>query len=811
MKLPISWLKDYVDVEIDADELAHRMTMAGNEVDSIERAGHIDNVVVGEVLEVAQHPNADRLTVVRVYDGTAEHEVVCGAPNVAPGQRIAFAGIGAELFDAYSDEPGAKRRLRRSKIRGVESRGMVCSERELGISDEHEGILVLESDVPLGTPIGEVIGDAVLDLELTPNRPDCLGMVGLARDVAALTGQPLRFPDLNYPESDTAVSERAKVTIEDADLCPRYVGSVIEGVTIGESPQWLKDRLASIGERPINNVVDATNYVMFELGQPLHAFDLDQVVDRRVIVRRATDGERMETLDGVTRKFDNDALLIADPASGIGLGGVIGGKHSEITDSTINVFLEAANFNPQNNRQTASKQGIKTEASLRFEKGLRADLAAVAIRRCVKLIIETAGGTACKGLTDEFPGQGDEQTHVELSRARILRVMGVEYDDADVETIFGSLGFSFESTDAGWRVEIPYWRSDITIPEDLIEEIARIGGYDNLATTSISGAIPSSEDQQAGGFRGRVADNLVAQGLQQIISYVALPADLDSHAADLLGHPEPIGIENPVSAERSVLRTTLRESVVEAAARNTRTWRGPIALFEIGRVFHAYPAREEPLPHEATMLVAVLTGPRDPLSWHDDGQPAFDFYDVKGVAEGLFDSLDIEADWRLGNHAGFAPLSGVEICHAAGKEVLLGHCGPVDGAWWPTYDPVTTHAYMLELNVDVLEGVAGNADSGRGYRPYIRYPEAHRDLALIMDAATPFAEAQRICEQNRLVVSATVFDVYEGEGVPAGKRSVAVRIVYQSDSGTLTTKQVDRGEQQIVSRLERELGITRRQ
>lgn len=808
MKLPLSWLREYVDVGVDVDDLAHRMTMSGTEVASVERQGHIDDVVVGHVQDVRPHPNADKLRLVEVDDGSGIYEVVCGAPNVAAGQRIAYARIGAVLFDAYSDEPGKTHKLRRAKIRGVESNGMVCSERELGIGDQHDGIVVLETDAATGTPLGEVIGDTVLHLELTPNRPDCLGMVGLARDVAALTGETLRMPALDYAESETPASDRAQVTIEAPDLCPRYIGAVIEGVQIGESPQWLKDRLTAIGERPINNVVDATNFVMFELGQPLHAFDYDEVAEHHVVVRRARPGETLETLDGVERKLDGDSLLIADPQRGIGLAGVIGGRNTEITDATTTVFLESANFNAENNRRTASHLGIRSEATLRFEKSLRAELAEVAIRRCVRIIQQVAGGTACAGLIDAFPGQGAEPTHVDLTRSHITRVMGIDYTDAEVERTLSALELTWDATSDGWRVQIPYWRSDLTIPEDLIEEIARIGGYDNLATTSLRGAIQSSTTAQAGTFRRVVADVMAAQGLQQMVSYVARNPRHESRVADGLELPAPIGIENPVSLDHAVLRTSLRDATLEAAARNTRTWRAPVALFEVGKVFHAVP--EEPLPDEPTMLTAVITGPRHDLGWHSSDDP-FDFFDAKGIAESLLEALGIDGEWRAAETAGYAAGTCAQVLSRGRQQRTLGHCGTVDPKLWASFEPSTEAAYMLELSVDALEQAVGGAVKGDRYAPYIRYPESHRDLALVMDAQTPVGNALGICRQNRIVKAATVFDVYEGQGIADGKKSVAIRIVYQSDSGTLNAKQVDRAESQIVSRLERELGATLRQ
>ena len=393
------------------------------------------------MLHVSPHPNADRLRLVQVDDGDGVHEVVCGAPNVAQGQKIAYASIGAELFDAYSDEPGKTRKLRRSKIRGVESSGMVCSEKELGIGDDHDGILVLPESSVIGTPIGDVLGDAVLDIELTPNRPDCLGVVGVARDVAALTGESLRMPTLEYEADGPAVESLAQVTVADGDLCPRYLGGVIRNVKIGPSPSWLQERLLAIGERPINNIVDATNFVMFELGQPLHAFDYDKVADHHVIVRRAAEGELLTTLDGVARKMDSESLLIADPDGGIGLGGIMGGENSEIGEATVNIFLEAANFNPQNNRRTAGMLGMRSEATLRFEKGLRAGLAEVGIKRCLRIIQLVAGGEIAPGLIDEWPGKGLEQQYVDLTRRDISRVMGVDYPTELVEATLRSSGF----------------------------------------------------------------------------------------------------------------------------------------------------------------------------------------------------------------------------------------------------------------------------------------------------------------------------------------------------------------------------------
>ncbi len=820
MKVPLSWLREYVDVNIDVEDLAHRLTMAGNEVDAIERFGYVENVVVGEVLEVSQHPNADRLRLVQVNDGEGVHEVVCGAPNVAKGQKIAYASIGAELVDAYSDEPSKRRKLRRSKIRGIESSGMVCSEKELGIGEDHDGILVLPDSSSIGMPIGEVIGDAVLDIELTPNRPDCLGVVGVARDVAALTSERLRMPSFDYESGGTAVDSLAQVTVVDGDLSPRYVGAVIKGVNIGPSPSWLQERLLAIGERPINNVVDATNFVMFELGQPLHAFDYDKVVDHHVIVRRAAEGEKLTTLDGVERKLDSDSLLIADSSGGIGLAGIMGGENSEISDATVNIFLESANFNPENNRRTAGRLGMRSEATLRFEKGLRAGLAEVAIKRCLRIIQLVAGGEIAPGLIDEWPGKGSEQEHVNLTRWHISRVMGVEYPTELIEKTLTSLGFTFEPMDGGssegWRVSIPYWRSDITIPEDLVEELARTIGYDDLPATPLSGQVPRWEPGAKHTFRSNIIDALTAYGMKQTITYVAISDELEgkvpipSSILNAVGSIGGLRLDNPVSGQHATLRRSLRSPTLESAARNTRTWRGPVALFESGIVFGPKDDNAgDPLPSQIERITGVMTGPRNDSLWgSSDGD--FDFFDAKGAVEHVLETIGIDARFIPLEDSTYAQGRAAEVITNDRKGTVLGTVGVVDSAVWESFDAESSGAVMFELDVEVLRSLVGEKTRADSYTPYPRYPDSQRDLALVADSGVQVGDALRICMQNRLVKSASVFDVYEGGGVGEGKKSLGIRVIYQSDARTLTSEQVTRAEGQIVKRLERELGVTLR-
>jgi phenylalanyl-tRNA synthetase beta chain len=808
MKVPVSWLSEYVDINMSLDDLAHRLTMGGNEVESIERTGWIDNVVVGHVLAVAPHPDADRLRLVTVDHGNGNAEVVCGAPNVAEGQKIAYASIGAVLQDAYSEKPGKTKKLKRSKIRGVVSEGMVCSVRELGIGDDHDGILVLDDDAVTGTPIGEILGESVLDIELTPNRPDCLGVVGVARDVSAITGSPLKQPNIEFDATGPDVNTLASVEIADPDLCLRYTATVIQGLKIGPSPQWLQDRLIAIGERPINNLVDITNFVMFELGQPLHAFDYDKIVDHKIIVRRAAADESLVTLDGKERKLESEMLLIADPERGIGLAGVMGGANSEISESTTSVLLESATFHGVNNRKTARGLELASQATLRFEKSLRTGLSEVALRRATKLILEIAGGTAASGIIDVYPAKDREQSGVRLERGHIARLLGVELATAQIESTLTNLGFENESDADGWDIKIPYWRPDISIPEDMIEEIARIIGYDNIPTTTLSGRPPEWQPQPQMDLRNRVVDALVQAGMRETISYAASTAEGEARVALPGETPSALKLRNPISADYAVMRRTLREAILATVARNSRTWRGPIAVFEAGRVFLDY---GEGLPEERQMATGAFAGPRNELHW-DSTTDASDFYDAKGAVEAVLADLGIEATFEVGEDATFEAGRTAIIKVAAANHAVVGVVGEVAGEVLAQFDAEVESVAMFELDLAAILKVLGDSQSGGNggdtgkFEEFVRLPASHRDLSLIVDTGVTAGQIVEIANRNRIVTSATVFDLFEGKGVPEGKKAVAVRLVYQSPNKTLTADQIGKIEQQILNQLSKELG-----
>lgn len=801
MLVPLSWLRDYVRIDVPVEEIAHRLTMAGLEVESIERTGGSwEHVVVGLVNAVKPHPNADRLRLVTVDNGSGTVEVVCGAPNVAEGQKIAYAAIGASLIDAHT---GKVATLKPAKIRGVVSQGMVCSERELGLSGEHEGILVLDPSIPTGRPLADVLGDTVLNIKVTPNRPDCLGIAGVARELAALTGAEVTPPDATYAESGTAVSARATVRIESQDLCARYTATVITGVKVGPSPDWLVQRLKLIGHHSINNVVDVTNYVMFELGQPLHAFNLREVKGATVVVRRAKAGEKLTTLEGLERSLNSDVQVIADLERPLGLAGVIGGLRSGINETTTDILLESATFDAANNRRTQAALGIKTEATLRFEKGLRPELAEVALRRATMLIKEVGGGEIAAGIIDEWPNQSRHDPSVSVASARLEQILGVSYPVSQVESTLRNLGCQLSPIEGGWRVTPPYWRADITLSEDVAEELARVIGYETIPTTVISGVPPRWEPNRARELRERVRDALVAAGLQEIVTY-PLSTESSLLAAGAPQKPEPLRLANPMSADHAVLRTTLREGVLRAAMRNTRTWRGPVTLFECARV---YLDRGEGLPDEREICAGVLAGPASPPHWSGDSG-RLGFFEARGIVEGLFERFGLTPVFAATEDPGLAPGRCASI--TLGKR-QVGVVGEVARSTVAAFDGEVAPVALFEIDLAAVLSAAGSGPASHvQYRAFGRFPESVRDLSVVVDAGVPASRLLETANRARLVVEATVFDVYRGHGLPPGMKAVGLRTVYQSPDRTLTSEEIDRAQEGILKGLQKEFNASLR-
>jgi phenylalanyl-tRNA synthetase beta chain len=795
MRAPLKWLNDYVDLNLPDKELAHRLTMAGLEVTSIERTGESWNdIFVGHVLEVERHPNADRLTLVTVDVAGEKYKVVCGAPNVAAGQNIAYARIGAQLIDGHSGKPT---KLKKAKIRGVESAGMVCSEKELGLSDQHEGILVLGEDAPNGLPLTEYLGDSILDIDMKPNRADGLSILGIARDVAALTGGTVREPDLEFAATGAPAEEKIKVEIQDPDLCSRYTAVLIEGIEIGPSPPWMQEKLIGAGMRPISNVVDITNFVMLELGQPIHAFDYDTIKEHTIIVRRATPEEKLTTLDGVTHTFGPEHLLITDPNGPVAVAGVMGGLETEVTEKTKNILLEVANFNQVNIRRTAMALKAQSEASKRFAWGLPPELTTIASRRCTKLLVELAGGTASEGIVDAYPVKA-EKVEVELELRRLKQVLGIDVSPKKVVEILGSLGFSVkeESSDR-FRVGVPYWRRDVRIPDDLAEEIARIVGYDEIPIEPIVGSVPPKVPQPRRELKERVLDILSSAGMQEVITYPLTDPETLGKVMPIesLEQLPPLAVVNPLNVGQERLRTSLRAAMLDCVAGNQRLQSEAFAVFEISRV---YIPGEDLLPIELEHVVGAVTGRRTDR-WGNATSEEVDFYDAKSYVARLFDRLDLEVEYIAAEEYGMIPGRTAELRVGEKRVGVIGQVHPRTSGEFG----IEQEVYLFEI---VLDDLLALLEPVRRYSPLSRYPSVEEDLAVVVEAELPAERVRTDILGHPLVVSVRLFDEYVGAPVPEGKKSLAFSVSYQAKDRTLTDKDINKARNRIVGRLRKEMG-----
>jgi len=822
MKISLKWLKDYVDLKFAPKELAERLTMAGIEVKAVNTMGGWENMVVGEVLAVNPHPNADRLKLATVNLSGQQLTVVCGAPNIAVGQKVPFAHVGAQLIDGHTGEVVT---LESAKIRGILSEGMVCSEKELGISESHEGIMVLPSEAPIGMPLSEYLGDTIFDLEVTPNRPDCLCVIGIAREVAALTGQEVRSPKSDYEEEEQSIDALVSVNIASPDLCPRYCASLITGVTISSSPVWLQRRLKSYGMRPINNVVDITNYVMLEHGQPLHAFDYHKLKGQKIIVRRAEKGEVMTTLDEVERALDEDVLVIADGEKPVAIAGIMGGLESEVTDETTAILLESANFTRATIRCGARRFQLSSEASLRFEKGLSRELPLVALKRATRLFQELANGKVVKGVVDVYPGRPGPEG-ILVSTEKVKRLAGLEVGIDEIVRVLTSLGFECSQNVIASKakqspqisVTTPYWRSDISCVADLVEEVVRIIGYDKIPTTMLSATLPEQEPSPRLKLREKIRGIMVGLGFQEVLTYSLTSLEKLQKLSLELGS-EPLKVANPMTKEQEYLRPNLRAGLLATLAHNQKVDEGGIKVFEIGKVFlpqhppviaspsspslrgaqaaKQSPRAENELPREKEMLCAVLSGAKSDLSWRGE-KGGLDFFDAKGVAENLLRGLRVIAEFKPGSDQNLSPAESAEIISDGVSIGVLG-----------VLHPRVAQAFELSgtvclIEID-LERLLTRPIGEKKYTPIYRFPAVSRDIALVMDEQTSYRQVESIIRSFPLVTEVTLFDLYTGEQIPQGKKSFAIRIVYQSPEHTLTDDEVNQVQQKMLDKLSQEL------
>ncbi len=793
MLLPINWVKDYVEIDVSTEELAEMLTMTGSNAEEIiSLREEISNVVVGKILSVESHPNADRLLVCKVDVGKEVIQVVTGADNVASGQLVPVALHGAKL-------PGGIT-IKRGKLRGVESQGMMCSGEELELKDsdypgaEADGILILQEEYPLGMDIKEALdlGGDVIDFEITSNRPDCLSVVGMAREIAVAAGKTWKMPEIIVKPGTGQIGDELQVEVENAELCPRYLARVVKDIRIQPSPQWMRRRLAAAGVRPINNIVDITNYVMLELGQPMHAFDLDKVEGRKIIVRNALPGETLVTLDDKMRELTPDMLVIADANKPIALAGVMGGANSEITEGTRQIVFESALFDGASVRSTSKKLGLRSESSSRFEKGLDINMTLIAMERAVQLVQELGAGTVVEGRIDVL-GASIEKRKLTVKWNRINQLLGLDLPAEKISEILTSLGMGITVDGEYMTVIIPTYRNDIEGMADLAEEVARIYGYDRIPLTLMEGSAAKGSRTQKQKLVRRIKTALTGMGMYEAVTYSFTSPSVYKNLGmtDPSEYPQAVRISNPLGEDQSIMRTTMLASILEVLSHNYNRQIKKCSIFEINPVFipKALPLTE--LPNE------FLT-----LAMGEYGEEA-DFYSLKGKIEALASLLGLE------NRIAFKPARHTAMHPGRTAEVLLdektiGIFGQIHPKTAERYE-TDTGTILGELN---LEALLEEADTDWQYKPLPRYPAVTRDLAFIVDKKVQAAQIVELIRKagGKILEEVNLFDIYEGSQIPEGHKSMAYALSYRAPDRTLKDEEVNEAHERIIKTLEEKLG-----
>ncbi len=853
MLIPLSWLKDFVDIDIPAELLAEKLTVAGLEVDKIMYIGvpqtqqahlhatfkqevrypksdHLvwdrEKLLWGAIREIKPHPNADRLVLALVdYGGAELEQCVTGAPNLfefkgqGPLPEPLYTVIaleGAEVWDGHSDEP--KRMILKEKpLRGIPNRSMVCSEKELGISDEHEGIMLFHADLghKPGTPAQAVLGDIVFNIELTPNLARTFSIYGVAREVAALLDKPLHPPSYEVVMDGAAIDGQMFIDIREPELNPRFTLSLLRDITIKPSPDWMQRRLKLVGQRPINNIVDVTNYVTFEIGQPLHAFDYDKLVARAggkaptIITRLPEPGETLETLDEVKRTLDPHNILVCDTAGVLSMGGIIGGAETEISDTTTNVLLEAAAWQFINIRKTMSTQKVHTDAAARFSRGVHPSQAILGLKRGIELMRQLSDGKIAKGIIDDYP-LPPETVRVALTTHEIDRIMGVRFSAEEAAALLRRGGFAVKVEGETMHVTAPDFRMDIssdpiTGQADLIEEIARISGYAAIPNTIIADMMPDQQANPSLEREEQTRDLLVALGLRETISYRMTTPEREVQLvppgmASSLPQADYVRLANPISAEKTVLRHTLFISLLENARANAR-YNERQQLFEIGHVY--LKNGNAPLPDEPRKLGILMTGKRGVPGWmHGEEGGEVNFFDLKGVIEGLLDGLHVrQVSYARAEHTSLHPGRSAQLLLNGQAAGVFGELHPLVGLAFGFED---ASVQVAELDLDAI---LAQADPLHGVEPLPLTPPVYQDIAFIVRETVTAAQAEAVIRKagGALLKGVRLFDVYTGDPVPAGHKSLAYNLVYQTDERTLTDKEVAAVHAKIVKLCEREL------
>ncbi|MBA2394351.1 MAG: phenylalanine--tRNA ligase subunit beta [Ktedonobacteraceae bacterium] len=845
MRVPLSWLKDYVDIKMTPEELAHTLTMAGLEVEAIDYIGKEwgNKLITAQIVSLGKVPGSDHLSYTRINTGAQELDVVCGAPNIKQGDKVPLALLGAKVGDMVI---GEKRTL------GYLSQGMLCSPRELGIGNDHAGIYILDPDVEIGQKLVDVLGEIVLDFAIKAHRGDLSSVIGIAREVAALTGQKLRIPQAVLHEQDTPTTELVHVKVEDTDLCPRYSGRVISNVKIGPSPSWMGRRLLAAGMRPINNIVDITNYVMLEFGQPLHGFDYDLIPEHTIIVRRAHEGETLTTLDDVKRKLTPDMLLITDPQGPTAIAGVMGGAKSEVTATTTTVMLESANFRAGGVRRTSVQLGLRTDASSRFEKGLDPELALAGTNRACWLLEELAGGSVHPGIVDVYPQPVQART-ISFSTDEVEWLIGMKVTQDEIVNALSALEFVVTPDEEGRKmlVTIPTYRSDVQEGADLVEEVIRLIGYDKIPATIPTGPLPEPASDNWFEREQEVRTLLIGTGLNEIVTYamtsrarmVKLLAQADATSASFLLQA-PVGVAakaqtgelqkqgastalapfdarslpavvlaNPLSSDMEAMRLTLMSSLLETVQENSKRNSAGLRFFEVGRRYLPVNGPKT-LPDERRTAGIALCGPAE-ISWNSELSRPADFYDLKGIVETLLAGLKITR-YRFTPtqhptfHPGRCALLELPRPSSDGEETFspVGVLGEVHPMVQQHYD-LPHRAYLCEIDLETLYAAV---PARQTYRPISRHQELTRDLAIVVDQQISAQDIQDVIvkQGGQLLRSVTLFDVYTGDPIPTGKKNLTYSLVYQSQERTLTDAEANTLQEGILHALREDFGATLR-
>lgn len=780
MKVSLKWLSDYIDLsDVSVEEAAEIITKAGLEVDEvIDNRKVFQNFVVGYVKEKKKHPNADKLSLCVVSDGKEDYNVVCGAPNVEAGQKVPFAKVGAII-------PNGGFEIKKAKIRGEVSVGMICAEDELGISDDHEGIMVLDPKLKEGTDLAKALGldDVTFEIDLTPNRPDALSHVGVARDLAASLNRPFKLPEIKLEETEEESSKYAKVSIEDEEGCPRYIGKVVRDVTIKESPEWLKKKLTAIGLRPINNVVDTTNFVLHEIGQPLHAFDLDMLEGNEIIVKQAGDQKKFTTLDSKERELKPSDLMICDGKKPVALAGVMGGENSEVTENTKNILIESAYFNPSRVRKTAKHLALSTDASYRFERGTDIEATLWAARRTAQLIAELGNGKVCKGEIDVYPKKFVPKI-VDLRFARVNKILGYKIDSKKVTDIIKNLGIIVTAvSDEKLTAEIPAFRPDIEREIDLIEEVARIHGYDNIQESNhIQIALEHNVDQSE--YVDELRGKLVGLGFNEIVTNSLL----NEERANLFG--KPIGLMNPNTKEMSHLRTSLIPGALTTISNNLKVREPNLSLFEIGHTFKNVGNGEIKSfddISENEMLLMVLTGNMNEDEWYAKSQPTT-IFELKGYVEELLSKLGLGNKFSAHHKTEEDRLKNI-LSYSIGKKEIC-KIGQIEDVVLKLYD-IEQPVFVAEININDLKTIETGE---KKFEPLLKYPKMIRDCAFILDKKIMNFEVEKTIYHagSKLLKNIKLFDIFESDSLGEGKKSLAFQLEYYDPTRTLTEEEVDK-------------------